>query len=114
MATAFRKKILSNFKLQGLHLHNEAMTFLVEVLDPYSDREDINDILDQIVEAVKRQPLKVGRKVMEVAVEECNQASDLDARTSLKVLKIAKSWTNLTNIHTTAVLFLFHNPYRHI
>ena len=100
-----------------MHLHNEVTTFLVEVLDPYSDREDIDDILDQIVKVVKRQPLKsllVGREIMKVAVEEYNQASDPDAQTSMEVLKIAKSWTNLTSIHTTAVLFLFHNPYRHI
>lgn len=86
MATAFRKKILSNFKLQGLHLHNDATTLLVEVLEPYSDREDVDDIVDQIIEAVQRQPLKtslVGREVMEVAVEECNQASDSDADKAL-------------------------------
>ena len=80
-ATSFRRKIISNFKLHGLQLRNDATSFLVEVLEPYSSEPGLDDILDQIIEAVQKQPLKstlVSLQVVEVAVEECNQASDSD------------------------------------
>ena len=86
MAASFRRKIITNFKLQGLQLSNEATTFLVEVLEPYKDRSDINNIIDQIVEAVHKQPLKtplINRDIIEIAVEECNQASDSDTEKAL-------------------------------
>lgn len=85
-ASIFRKKIVTNFKLQGLQLTNEATTFLKDVLDPYEDRDDIIKIIDEIIEAVQKQPLKtplVNREVIEAAVEECNQASDSDPEKAL-------------------------------
>ena len=86
MATSFRRKVISNFNLQGLQLTNEATTFVAEVLDAYKDDENIDDILDHIIDAVQRQPLKtplVDRNVAEIAVEECNQASDSDTDKAL-------------------------------
>lgn len=80
-SAAFRKSIVHNFKLQGLQLTSEATSFLKDVLDPYKDREDITRIIDEIIEAIQKQPLEsplVNRQVLEVAVEECNQASDSD------------------------------------
>ena len=87
--TTFRKKILSNFKLQGLSLKSEATSLLLEVLGPYSLGDDIENILDQIIEAVQKQPLTsclVGRDVVEIALEECNTASDRDADAAMVIV----------------------------
>ena len=89
MAASLRRKIVSNFKLQGLSLKSDASSFLTEVLSPYADRGDIDEILDNIVEAVQKQPLKsslVERNVVEIAVEECNEASDADSEKALVVI----------------------------
>lgn len=86
---AFRKKILTEFKLEGLQLSSEGTSFLVEVLEPYKDREDITSIIEQIMEAVQRQPLKtplLTREALEVAVEECNQETDSDPEKALVLI----------------------------
>ena len=88
-AAVLRRQIISNFKLQGLTLKSEAATYLVEVLAPYANDTDINKIIDQIIEAVQKQPLKssiVTREVVEIAVEECNQASDVDNEKAMVVI----------------------------
>ena len=89
MAASFRRKIISSFKLHGLQLRNNATSFLADVLEPYSSEPSLNEILDQIIEAVQRQPLKstlVPQDVVEAAVEECNQASDSDADKALTII----------------------------
>ena len=89
MAASFRRKIISSFKLHGLQLRNTATSFLVEVLEPYAAEASLDDILDQIIEAVQKQSLKsslVPQEVVEAAVEECNQASDSDADKALTVI----------------------------
>ena len=86
---AFRKRIVTDFKLQGLQLTNEATTFLVEVLDLYKDSEDITRIIDDIIEAVQKQPLKkslLDKDVIETAVEECNQETDSDPDKALVLI----------------------------
>lgn len=86
MSSSFRKTVITNFKLQGLQLRNEATSYLVEVLEPLSHRQDISDVFDLIIDAVQKQPLKsslIGRDVMEIAVEEVNQASDADPEKAL-------------------------------
>lgn len=88
-SAALRRKITTNFKLQGLTLKSEATTFLVEVLSPFADDTQINDIVDHIIEAVQKQPLKsslVGRETVEIAVEECNKASDDDREKAMVVI----------------------------
>lgn len=88
-SAALRRKITTNFKLQGLTLKSEAASFLVEVLAPYADDSEINDIIDHIIEAVQKQPLKsslICRETVELAVEECNQASDVDSEKALVVI----------------------------
>ncbi|MCG8621234.1 MAG: hypothetical protein MJE68_04415, partial [Proteobacteria bacterium] len=88
-SAALRRKITTNCKLQGLTLKSEAAAFLVEVLAPYADDSEINDIIDHIIEAVQKQPLKsslIGRETVEIAVEECNQASDVDSEKALVVI----------------------------
>lgn len=92
MATApssLRRKLANHFKLQGLSLKSDASSFLVEVLGPYGNQPDIADIIDQIVEAVQRQPLQsalIPRDIIEIAVEECNQASDTDNERALTII----------------------------
>ena len=86
---ALRRKITTTFKLQGLTLKSEANGFLVEVLSPYAGDAQINDIIDHIIEAVQKQPLKsslIGRETVEIAVEECNRASDVDSEKALVVI----------------------------
>lgn len=86
---AFRKKVITHFKLQGLSLKSEAASYLVEVLGPFSQQEDIDNIIGNIVEAVHKQPLTsplVGREVAEIAVEECNEASDGDSEAALVII----------------------------
>ncbi len=88
---AFRKKILTNFKLHGLSLKGEATSFLVEILAPYSS--DIENILDQIIEAVQKQPLTsslVGKETLAIAVDECNEALDTDPEAAMVVIDAFK------------------------
>ena len=88
-SVVLRRKITTNFKLQGLTLKSEATSFLVEVLAPYASDTEINDIIDHIIDAVQKQPLKsslIGRETVEIAVEECNQASDTDSEKALVVI----------------------------
>ena len=54
---AVRRSIVQSFKLQGLTLQSQATSALVELLEPYRDSEDLDQILDRIVEAVQKQPL---------------------------------------------------------
>ena len=54
---ALRRNIVKSFKLQGLTLQSQAASVLVEVLQPYQDSGDLNEIVDRIVDAVQRQPL---------------------------------------------------------
>lgn len=86
---AFRKQLLSNFRLQGLSLRGDAASLLVEVLGPYSQGDDIEEIIDHIIEAVRRQPLtspSIGREAVELAIEECNEASDADTEAAMVVI----------------------------
>ena len=89
MAVALRRKILSNFKLQGLQLTNDATSTLLECLGPYSESQHFLEIIDQIIEAVQKQDLKsplVSREVVETAVEECNTETDSDSDKALVVI----------------------------
>lgn len=89
MSQAFRKKIITNFKLQGLSLKSDATNLLVEVLGQYAEKSDIDGVIDHIIEAVQRQPLTstlVGKEVVEPALEECNEASDSDSEAALVVI----------------------------
>ena len=98
---ALRKKIITNFSLHGLSLKSEATSVLVEALAPYSQGEDFNGILDLIIGAVHKQPLTstlVGRDLVEVALEECNEVSDGDTEAAMVVIdafKIPKFSYNL-------------------
>lgn len=81
-----RKKILSNFKLRGLQLSNDATLALMQYLEPYKESEHFLNIIDQIIDAVQKQDLKtpqVSRNVLEAAVEECNTETDSDADKAL-------------------------------
>ena len=87
--TALRHQISTNFKLQGLTLKSEAASYLVEVLAPYAGDAGIDDIIDHIIDAVHKQSLEsslVGREIVEIAVEECNQASDVDSEKAMVVI----------------------------
>ncbi len=87
--SALRKSIVTNFKLQGLSLKNEASSFLVEVLQPHSNSSDLEQIIDMIIEAIRKQPLEsslIGRDVVEIAVEECNTSSDADTEKAFVVI----------------------------
>lgn len=68
MATnSLRRSVVRSFKLQGLTLQSSATSLLVEVLEPYQDDSDLEEIVDHIIEAVQKQPLTssvVGREVM--------------------------------------------------
>ena len=89
MSQAFRKKIISSFRIQGLSLKSESTNLLVDALSQYADRSDFDGILDRIIEAVQKQPLTsslVGREVLEPALEECNEASDGDSDAALVVI----------------------------
>jgi len=89
MSQAFRKKIISNFRLQGLSLKGESTNLLVDALDQYADRSDFDSILDRIIEAVQKQPLEsslITKEILEVALEECNEASDGDTEAALAVI----------------------------
>ena len=89
MASTLRRKVINNFKLQGLSLKSDASSLLVEVLTPYANQEDIDQIIDHIIEAVQKQPLQsslVNRDVVEIAIEECNEASDSDSEHALVVI----------------------------
>ena len=91
---AFRKKIIRDFKLQGLSLKGEATSLLVDVLTPYSHGDDIDTILDHIIEAIQKQPLTsslVGRDIVEVAIEECNEASDADSEAAMVIIDAFKA-----------------------
>ena len=86
---ALRRKVVTNFKLQGLSLKSDACSLLVDVLGPYGNQDNINEIIDHIIEAVQKQPLKsslVDRETVEIAVEECNEASDADSEKALVVI----------------------------
>lgn len=88
-AAGFRKQLLTNFKLHGLSLKSEAAGLLVEVLGPYAGRDNFEGIVDHIIEAVLKQPLTsslVGREEVELAIEECNEASDSDTEAALLVI----------------------------
>ena len=91
--SAFRKRIVTNFKLQGFSLKSEATSLLVEVLGPYCDKDNIDTIIDHIVAAVQKQPLLssvVGREVVEIAIEECNEASDADSSAAMVIIDAFK------------------------
>lgn len=98
---ALRKKIITNFSLHGLSLKSDATGLLVEALAPYFQGEDFNSILDLIIEAVHKQPLTstlVGRDLVEIALEECNEVSDGDTEAAMVVIdafKIPKFSYNL-------------------
>lgn len=65
-AGSLRRRVVQNFKLQGLTLQSQATSTLVEVLEPYQDSEDLEEIVERIVEAVQQQPLTsslIGREV---------------------------------------------------
>ena len=88
-SAVLQRKITTTFTLQGLTLKSTAASFLVEVLAPYADDAEINDIIDHIIDAVQKQPLKsslIGRETVEIAVEECNQASDVDSEKAMVVI----------------------------
>lgn len=83
---ALRKKILCNFKLQGLQLSNDATLTLVQHLEQYEDSEHLLVMIDQIIEAVQKQDLKtpqVSGEVLEAALEECGTSTSLDADNAL-------------------------------
>lgn len=89
----FRKKVVTNFKLHGLSLKSDATNLLVEALSPFSHEENINSIIDLIIEAVHKQPLTstlVGRGLVELALEECNEASDGDTEAAMVVIDAFK------------------------
>ncbi len=87
--SSLRRKVINNFKLQGLSLKSDATSVLVEALTPYESRRDIDDIIDHIIEAVQKQALSsslVERDVVEAALEECNEASDADSERALVII----------------------------
>ena len=116
MATnSLRRSVVRSFKLQGLTLQSSATSLLVEVLEPYKDDSDLEEIVERIIEAVQKQPLTssvVGREVIAppslppspsysffpapslppplqvvlAAVEEVNEASDKDTDKALVVI----------------------------
>ena len=84
-----RQQIISNFSFHGLTLKSDAANHLVDVLAPYAEDADINEIIDHIIDAVQKQPLQssiVTRETVEIAVEECNQASDVDSEKAMVVI----------------------------
>jgi DNA polymerase epsilon subunit 2 len=81
MEATLRKRIISNFKLQGLSLKAEASSYLIDTLSPYAYSKDLEEIIERIIEAVQQQPLTsavLPRDVVEKAVDECNEASDTE------------------------------------
>ena len=66
MTAALRRRVVQTFKLQGLTLQSGATSALAEVLEPYQDSGDLEEIVERIVEAVQTQPLSsslIGREV---------------------------------------------------
>ena len=89
MEANLRKRLLSSFKLQGFSLKSDALSYLVDVLTPYSYSTELDDILDRVIEAAQQQDLKsaiLGRDIIEKAVDECNEASDNDTEKALVVI----------------------------
>ena len=81
MEATLRKRIISNFKLQGLCLKSDASSYLIDTLSPYAYSKELEEIIDRIIEAIQQQPLEsaiIGREAVEKAVDECNEASDTD------------------------------------
>lgn len=88
-AAALRRTIVSNFKLQGLSLKRDAANLLVEVLEPHALGGSMDEIVDMIIEAIQKQPLKsslIGRELVDIAIEECNTSSDTDTEKALSVI----------------------------
>ncbi|CAI8057810.1 DNA polymerase epsilon subunit 2 [Geodia barretti] len=86
---ALRRRVVQSFKLQGLTLQSGATSVLAEVLEPYRDSGDLDEIVERIVEAVQQQPLSsslIGRETVLAAVEEVNEASDADKEKALVVI----------------------------
>ena len=87
--SGLRARVINNFKLQGLLLRSDATSLLVEVLSPHQERQDIDDVIDHIIEAVQKQPLEtslVTKAIVEVAIEECNETTDADVEKALMII----------------------------
>ena len=87
--TGLRKQLQTDFRLNGLSLKTDAANLLVEVLGPYAGEENFQEIVDNIIEAVLKQPLgssQVGKDVVELAIEECNEATDTDTDVAMVVI----------------------------
>ena len=65
-SAALRRRVVQSFKLQGLTLQSQATSALAEVLEPYQDSGQLEEIVERLVEAVQQQPLSsslIGREV---------------------------------------------------
>uniref|UniRef100_A0A8C6J940 DNA polymerase epsilon subunit n=1 Tax=Melopsittacus undulatus TaxID=13146 RepID=A0A8C6J940_MELUD len=73
-----RRRLSSEFRLRGLVLRADALKYLTEALQSINEVE-LDDVIENVIDAVEKQPLSsnmVEQSTVEVAVQECSQASD--------------------------------------
>ncbi|NXW48545.1 DPOE2 polymerase, partial [Nyctiprogne leucopyga] len=73
-----RRRLGSAFRLRGLLLRADALTYLTEALQSSSEVE-LDDAIENVIDAIEKQPLSsnmIEQSTVEAAVQECSQASD--------------------------------------
>ncbi|XP_074654952.1 DNA polymerase epsilon subunit 2-like [Tubulanus polymorphus] len=76
--SSFRSKVSSCFKMHGFTLRSDATKYIVEVLTPFNEVQQVEN-LDRIIEAIQKQQLSstmIDKSICEIAIEECNAEQD--------------------------------------
>lgn len=75
-----QKRIITNFKLQGLSLRGDATSLLVKHVSSCKD-EDVDKIVDKILDALRQQNLKnslIDKTAVQAAIAECTESNETD------------------------------------
>lgn len=74
-----QRRIIKNFKFQGLSLRGDATALLVEHVCSCKEEKDVDKSLDKILDALRQQNLKsslIDRTAIEAAIAECSETSE--------------------------------------
>ena len=76
-----QRRIITNFKLQGLSLRGDAASLLVKHVSSCKDEKDVDKTVDKILDALRQQNLKnslIDKTAIAAAIAECTESNETE------------------------------------
>ena len=76
-----QRRIVTNFKLQGLSLRGDAAALIVKHVSSFKDEKDVDKFVDRILDSLRQQNLKnslIDKTAIKAAISDCTESSETD------------------------------------